>query len=142
MMPHPVETKAGASLRHDKANCIRASMGFLQKSSLFQSEEPYAFRYKADVPVPLTNMETEFLDIDICDLRGQEDAASLDDCGFEVRKLRSDMTYAQFADEKAIQSVYLADLKKQLLDDFGATELDYARVRVGGLYAFARSDQY
>jgi len=105
-------------------------MGFLRKSEVFRSEEPYAFRYQADLAIPLTNMETEFRDVDVYDLRGQEYEAHLSDCGFEFRALKSSMSYEQFWEEDAIRDVYLVDLKRQLQADYGAVEVDFARVRV------------
>lgn len=113
--------------------CLRAQIGFLKKSDRFEHEEPYAFRYKSDLAIPLSNMETEFRDVEIRDLRGQEDKADLDTCGFKIRKLRSSMRYEHFSDQSKIHGVYLKELEQLLKKDFGAVEVDFARVRVSTL---------
>ncbi|KAI5363853.1 hypothetical protein Slin14017_G058170 [Septoria linicola] len=119
------------ALRHDPVRSIAVRFGFLERSPIFDNEEAYAFRYQADVPVPLTNMEMTFRDVTVCDIRGQECHASLDSCGFEIRKLRSEMSYEQYRRPDCIKNIYVRDLKKQLCEDFGASDVDIARVRVG-----------
>lgn len=117
-------------LTHIAANCVIGKIGFLERDPRFLEEEPYAFRYHADLPIPPTNMKTEFLNHAVCDLRGQEDLLSLDSCGFEVRKLRSSMSYEQFEVQDDINKIYLQDIDTQLREDYGATHVDFARVRV------------
>lgn len=109
---------------------VVAPIGFLAKSPVFQHEEPYAFRYKAELPVPQTNMEMQDEKVDVCDMRGQEEMASLDINGFEVRKLRSKMTYNDFESQTLIERIYIPDIKAQLCEDFGAVAVDIERVRV------------
>ena len=113
------------------ARSVVAPIGFLERDLLHEHEEPYAFRYKTDVPVPLTNMRTEFRALRLCDLRGQEGSTSLDTCGFTILKLRSRMRYEQFESEKDIEDIYLHDLKSQFLKEYGADRAYILRVRVG-----------
>lgn len=117
-------------LVHNSGQCITATIGFLSKIPVANDEERYAFRYKADVPIALTNMDTEYVDVKLCDLRGLEDKASLATCGFEIRKLRSTMTYEHFSRHDAIKDIYLHEISAQLIADYGAKEIDFARVRV------------
>ncbi|EME42540.1 hypothetical protein DOTSEDRAFT_155389 [Dothistroma septosporum NZE10] len=116
----------------DPSNCdiLKAPIGFLKRSPVFEHEEPYAFRYQADGLEKLTNMETELVDVDVRDLRGQEQNANLDDCGFEVWKLRSSMLYEQFDDPDAINSIYVAEVKKHLMEASGTDHIEIIRVRV------------
>lgn len=130
MFPQGNHGMRTSDICHDESRSTYARVGFLKQNPAFQDEEPYAFRYKADVPCPSTNMETEFRRIPICDLRGQEASASLETCGFEIRKLRSTMKYEQFADDVEIQRVYLQDIQQQMREDFGAQDMDITRVRV------------
>lgn len=130
-MPHSTHIQsAEPSLEHDLSRAVKAPIGFLKKSALFDNEEPYAFRYRADIPVPQTNMETEYMDVEICDIRGQEERASLQTCGFQIKRLQSAMTYEQFNNPKEVEDVYLQDLKHLLLEDTAVVEVDFDRVRV------------
>lgn len=117
-------------LRHDPSRAVIAPIGFLEPDPAFEHEEPYAFRYQADVPVPLTNMKTKFQRVSVCDLRGQEHVPNLEQNGFEILKLRSEMSYEQFENPESIEGVYVRDLKEQLCEDKGAREVDILRIRV------------
>lgn len=110
---------------------IQASVGFLRRNAVFVQEEPYAFRFKADIPVPLTNMEYENRDVDIHNLRGQEDVPTLQEWGFEIRQMQSSMAYDDFGSEEIIRSKYLPELKEMLMKHYGAVDVDFARQRVG-----------
>ena len=133
MAPYDNDEDGGMiqDLQWEVSRSVFAHIGFLERDAMHEHEEPYAFRYKAEVPVPLTNMRTEFRPLRLCDLRGQEASASLDTCGFSILRLRSSMRYEQFENEKDIQNIYLRDLKLQLLDEYMADRADIVRVRVG-----------
>lgn len=126
-MPPSISSR-GLSL--DVSQYLHANIGFLKHDPKFEEEEPYAFRYVADVPIPLTNMEMQFLSVPIHDIRGQEHKAKLQTCGFEVRKLRSNMSYEQFSSQKCIDTIYARDLRNQLIEDYSAIDVDFARIRV------------
>lgn len=136
-MPHAAPSELeDSNLEHDRSRAIKAPIGFLKRSDIFEREEPYAFRYQADnLPERRTNMETEYMDVEICDIRGQEQRASLDTCGFQVRKLQSSMTYEQFNNPAAVEDVYLRDLRQLLLEEFGAAVVYFERTRVRDICA-------
>lgn len=126
---------APAILEHDQSRAVRAPIGFLKKSAVFDHEEPYAFRYiSEDLPIPQTNMETEYMNVDICDLRGQEEHASLNTCGFQTKRFQSAITYDQFNSPAEVKNIYLRDLEQLLLDDFDAAHVEFDRVRVRNSY--------
>lgn len=105
-------------------------MGFLKRDDRFVDEEPYAFRYMAeDMKIPLTNMETEYPEVQVCNLRGQESRAGLDSCGFEIRKLRSHTKYNELP-EGLVEDTFKDDVIDQLKEDYGASDADVIRVRV------------
>ncbi|KAF2160588.1 hypothetical protein M409DRAFT_70334 [Zasmidium cellare ATCC 36951] len=75
-------------------------------------------------------METEYMNVEICDIRGQEERADLETCGFQIRKLRSAMTYEQFGNPACVEEVYLRDLRQLLLKEFGAAVVHFERTRI------------
>ncbi|KAK4497673.1 hypothetical protein PRZ48_010326 [Zasmidium cellare] len=130
-MYHPPDsTYNRPRLKHSPRRSLDAQIGFLKKSTVFDHEEPYAFRYQADGLEKLTNMEMESIGVTLWDLRGQEEMARLDTCGFEVRTLRSKMTYEQFESKECITKIYVEDIKMQLCEDLGALHVTIERVRV------------
>lgn len=109
----------------------RVSMGFLRKSYVFTSESAYAFRYKADIPCPLTNMENEMVTIPIRDIRDAEPKPSLDEQGFEILSWQSPLVYDQFGSEECVREMYLPALRRLLIAHLGAQRVDFVRHRVG-----------
>lgn len=130
MSPSRNPTYPRPRLKRSSCHLVVAPIGFLTKDAVFDHEEPYAFKYQADGLEKLTNMETEMRRVTLYDLRGQEEMASLDTCGFEIRTLRSKMTYEQFEDQQCIKKIYLEDIKKQMREDLGALSVKIERVRV------------
>lgn len=107
---------------------LTAKIGFLEPNPVFRDEEPYAFRYRAQVPVPLTNMKMVFRNVNIRDLRGQD--VRLDTYGFEVWEWRSRMQYKQFENTSDIENIYVRGLKEQLTQKLHAKSIDIIRSRV------------
>ena len=116
----------------DPSGCdvLKAPIRFLKRSPLFEHEEPYAFRYREVGMEKLTNMETEIVNVDVRDIRGQEHKANLDDCGFEIWKLRSSLSYEQFGNLSIVNDIYVGEVKRQLAEEFGADQIEIIRVRV------------
>jgi hypothetical protein len=77
---------------------VTTSIHFLKRTTAFEEEKPYAFRYDPGaVDVPQTNMEMEEIEgIEIKDMRGLEKQLTLERDGIEVLSLQSKLKYDDF----------------------------------------------
>ena len=106
------------------AKAIISSIHFLEKSPVFLEEKPYAFRFDLDDDsIPQTNMTMKEVEgIAIVNMRGAEDAFTLEKTGFEVIELQSKLAYEDFDDETKIP-VYLRELEELLQRRLGAKQV-------------------
>jgi hypothetical protein len=107
-----------------QAEAIISSIHFLKRSPVFLEEKPYAFRFdREDDSIPQTNMTMEEVEgIAIANMRGAEDAFTLEKNGFEVMELQSKLAYEDFDDKTKIP-VYLRELEELLQRRLGANQV-------------------
>ena len=77
---------------------VTTSIHFLQRTTAFEEEKSYAFRYDPGaVDVPQSNMEMEEIEgIEIKDMRGLDEQLTLEYDGIEVLSLESRLKYNDF----------------------------------------------
>lgn len=98
---------------------MEASIYFLGRDKLYETEKPYSLRFPPDGDHPQSNIRREKFKVTINDMRKGEPPA-LESNGFQVMELQSAMDYEDFANEDMIQSVYLPELQTSLMETLGA----------------------
>lgn len=112
--------------QHEESG-LRAEIYFLEENHLFESEKPFAFRYKPeDWQVPQTNMTMKPYPVFISDIRGREADFSLEVNGFEIMDVGDDIGYQDFFDPKLVQR-YFRKLEQQLKDRLQARHVEVFR---------------
>ncbi|KAF2736408.1 putative CmcJ-like methyltransferase [Polyplosphaeria fusca] len=107
------------------AGDIRASLTFLKPDPLHDHEKPYRLRYDPGPGIPRTNCTTLSQEnIVIKDIRGQEDAYSLDQNGFEVVELESELSPKAFLDIERVKDVWYDELSTMLKNRYGAKRVE------------------
>lgn len=90
---------------------VEAPLYFLDQSDLWDTVKPYNFHYIPKSDVPLHNLLRSYHSVQLRSLRPLIPDLSLDVQGFEVHKLGTCMTYADFKNEKLIEQVYISELE-------------------------------
>ncbi|KAI9712289.1 MAG: hypothetical protein M1820_001502 [Bogoriella megaspora] len=105
---------------------MTASIYFLKRSPLFQTEKPYAFRFPVE-DVAQTNMEMERVDsINISDIRARGKPASLEDDGFAILELEGTVLESGSLNQKNLRS-YFQTLESLLKSYLRAAEVKIFR---------------
>ncbi|KAL8305074.1 hypothetical protein RB598_003022 [Gaeumannomyces tritici] len=106
---------------------VESEIHFLQRSNLFGTEKPYAFRYHVDAPeVQQTNMTMSPALVTIRNIRGFEHHFSLESTGFEVIDVGETIPYESFFDGAAVE-LYLRGLERLLKSRLGALHVEVFR---------------
>lgn len=103
-------------------------MYFLARDPLFDTEKPYSLRFPPQGDLPQSNIKHERHSVAIKSLRDVPNLG-LDERGFEVLETQTNMSYEDFADETKIRSVYLPEVRANLIKKLGARHvhvLDFA----------------
>lgn len=74
-------------------------------------ERPYYYIETPPAGKPKSNFGTEVVDVKIHDLRGNEEALSLDKEAFAFHKIPSALSYADYDDDEKIKAVYYPEIE-------------------------------
>ncbi|KAF2226463.1 hypothetical protein BDZ85DRAFT_191401 [Elsinoe ampelina] len=108
---------------------VTGNLSFLKRASFWDEQKPYRLRYTPENGFPVTNFTYESQDVSIHSLRDEEDKMSLDDSGFEVQKLVSEVPYADFDDYDKVRSVYVQEVVDFVTRLRGARQITQLRRR-------------
>jgi hypothetical protein len=105
-------------------------MYYLERTPLYDTEKPYSIRYHPAEPIPQTNYKKIKHPVTFKSMR-QPDIGpfKINECGFEIIKLESKLSYDEFWDNEKVQEVYLEEVKEALKRELDAKYvhvLDYA----------------
>lgn len=107
---------------------IESSMYYLERVQLYDIEKPYSMRYLPEEDIPQCNYVKVKHPIAVKSLR-ESGPFHIDECGFQLIDIHSDLTYDEFWKNEKLQSVYLPEVEKALKLELGAKYvyiLDYA----------------
>ncbi|KAF2120077.1 hypothetical protein BDV96DRAFT_641935 [Lophiotrema nucula] len=102
-------------------------MHFLDKSDLWDTVKPYTLQYYPKEDFPRDNLLHSPYTVQVKSMR-EIHPTSLDNQGFEVHRLVSQMQYEDFTDEAKIEETYCKELEKHFVEALGAKHvraLDY-----------------
>jgi hypothetical protein len=98
---------------------------FLEKDSKHETEKPYKLQYDPGPGLPRWNCKNESHDgITIHDIRGKESKFTVENQGFEVAKLSTELSPEDFTDEDKVRKVYYNELKDLCKRRFGAQRVE------------------
>jgi hypothetical protein len=114
----------------EDAHSIKSTMYYLDRTHLHDPEKPYSMRYQPDDDIPQTNFKKIERPITVKSMR-QPGAGPfhLNECGFQLIKLKSQLLYDEFWDKERVKRVYIQEVKDALKRELGAKyvyALDYA----------------
>lgn len=107
---------------------IESSMYYLERAQLYDTEKPYSMRYRPEEDIPQCNYVKVKRPIVVKSMRGSGQFR-IDECGFQLIDLYSDLTYDEFWENERVQSVYIPEVQRALRLELGAKYvhiLDYA----------------
>lgn len=105
-------------------------MWYLDRDPLYETEKPYSMRYEPDDEIPQNNLKKIPHPIEVKSMR--EPGAGpfrMEECGFQMIQLHSNLTPDDFWKEELVQKVYVQEVKEALKKELGAKHvhvLDYA----------------
>jgi hypothetical protein len=102
------------------ARDVEANVHFLARDKLFEIEKPYSLRFPPEGDLPQSNIKREKFRVVMNDMRKKGEAPTLQQNGFQIMHMESDMRYADFDDEERIKSLYLPEVESALLKELGA----------------------
>lgn len=103
---------------------LSASINFLQKDELYDTEKPYLLMVEPGEHFPKTNFKLhEPADLTIEDIRDRQHEFTIERNGFKLIKLESQMTYDDYDNETKRLTVYLDEVAKALKSSLGASRV-------------------
>lgn len=103
------------------------SIFYMKKCAKYDIEKPYFFNVPVEdswkPTVQQTNVSYTRKTVAVTDIRGYEDAFSLDRHGFQLGILRTSLCYEEFSSDNSIVTRYYQDVKEFLTKQLGATEV-------------------
>lgn len=104
---------------------VTTELVFLAKDPKHDTEKPYKLQYDPGDTLPRKNCTDEVRnDIQIQDIRGREQDFTLENQGFCVAKLETQLSPEDFDDDAKIKQVYYAELKMMLKSLLGARRVE------------------
>ncbi|KAI1425309.1 hypothetical protein F5Y12DRAFT_784740 [Xylaria sp. FL1777] len=121
-------------------------MYYLDRADLYDTEKPYTMRYQPDENIPQTNFVKVKCPIRVKSMRDSSDGPfKLDECGFQLIQLQSQLSYEEFWDNEKVQSTYVQEVKNALKAELGAKYvfvLDYAVRKRHPSFPVSTGDEY
>lgn len=116
--------------RTEKPPTIKSSMFYLDRDQIYDNEKPYSMRYQPLDGTPQSNFIKSEHPITVRSMR-ERDAGPfhLDECGFQLIPLKSQLKYDEYWDNEKIQQIYVQEVKDALKTELHAKfvhVLDYA----------------
>ncbi|QKX62998.1 uncharacterized protein TRUGW13939_10166 [Talaromyces rugulosus] len=84
---------------------VHAALGFLPNEELFQHERPYSLKFEPPEGLRRTNIQAEYRENIIEDIRGHEDDFNMEKNGFALVPFHTKMTYEDFENEDKILAI-------------------------------------
>lgn len=112
----------------DHGTTIESSMYYLDRVQLYDTEKPYSMRYLPEEDIPQCNYVKVKYPISVRSMR-ESGPFRINECGFQLIDIHSNLTYDDFWINDRVQSVYITEVKKALKLELGAKYvhvLDYA----------------
>jgi hypothetical protein len=111
------------------------SLCYLKYDPIFETEKPFFIRFPVDdyVGAKQTNLEFDFYDVSIEDIRGREDQFKFDIHGFELIEFNSSLKHDDFNDFRHNNNVYI-----QEIEDHFKKKMGFAFVEVYDLLVSTR----
>ncbi|KAK3344776.1 hypothetical protein B0H65DRAFT_524018 [Neurospora tetraspora] len=125
---------------------VRSSMWYLDRDPLYETEKPYSMRYEPDDEIPQNNLKKIPHPIEVKSMR--EPGAGpfrMEECGFQMIQLHSNLTPDDFWKEELVQKVYVQEVKEALKKELGAKHvhvLDYALRKRHESFPFSTGEEY
>ncbi|KAJ4302793.1 hypothetical protein N0V90_001684 [Kalmusia sp. IMI 367209] len=98
---------------------VIASLFFLARLPVYDSEKPFTLRYDPGHGLAASNVESEQHEVEVHNMRLHE--LSYDACGFQYCKIPSAMTYSDYAEEHIIRQKHFPEVKACLKKALGAS---------------------
>jgi len=103
----------------DQDASITASLYFLARRPIYDSEKPFTLRYDPGNSLPASNVESEEHEVEIRNMRLHE--FSYEKCGFQWCRVSSSMEYSDYSDDNIIQQKHFPEVKACLKKALGAS---------------------
>lgn len=103
--------------------CVNATLSFLADDGLYLTERPYSLKFEAPAGLRRSNILVEKHQQNIEDVRGLEKNLTLDENGFVLVHLDTEMTYEDFEEEDRVKAVYLVEVAEMLQKLVGASRV-------------------
>jgi hypothetical protein len=108
-------------------------MVFLERSPTWESTKPYNLQYYPQEDFPMHNHKHSEELVLVRNIQDRDHPPTLDREGFELRQLKTDMTYEDFKSEEKIQEVYCTELEEHFADVLGANHVRTLDFQVSAL---------
>ena len=97
------------------------SLCYLKYDPVFEKEKPYFIRFPVDdyAGAKQTNLEFDFYDVTVEDIRGREDQFKLDVHGFELVKFNSSLKHEEFNDFRDNNNIYIREVEEHFKKTLG-----------------------
>jgi hypothetical protein len=102
---------------------VTATLSFLADDELYKTERPYSLKFEAPDGLRRSNILVEKHQQAIQDARGLEKRLTMEDNGFALVDLDTEMTYDDFEDEERVKAVYLVEVAGMLQSLVGASRV-------------------
>lgn len=111
------------------------SLNFLERHDLYKEEKPYVLTFKPPDGFPSTNVKLDLHeDVEVYDIRGRENEFSIDQNGFALMKLNSQLSYKDFGEDEIVSKIYLKEVADALIKRLGASQVQIFEHVVSSLY--------
>ena len=102
------------------ASSVTASIYFLARNDIFNTEKPYSMRYPPTTGLPQSNVIHDERRISVENMREHLEYLKFEDCGFGFITLHSKMAYDDFSQREKIKTIYLKEIAESLKTALGA----------------------
>ena len=137
-MLFPVATNPLADLLLAAAKLI-ASIWFLQRDKLYETEKPYHIKFKPHGDIPVSNITHCRVDVPVRDLRPLQNDLTLEEDGMMVQHLDTKMKYEGYANPIVVQQLYLKELHHLIQDALGVKNVAIMEYLVGFVNVCSRA---
>ena len=103
--------------------CVNATLSFLADDDLYLTERPYSLKFEAPVGLRRSNILVEKHQQTIQDVRCLNKSLTLDENGFVLVRLDTEMAYEDFEEEDSVRSIYLVEVAEMLQKLVGASRV-------------------
>jgi hypothetical protein len=113
---------------------VHAALGFLPNEELFRHERPYCLKFEPPEGLRRTNIQAEYREHIIEDIRGHEEDFNMDKNGFALVPFHTRMTFEDFESEDKILAVYMPEVAGVIQRLVGAFRVQVFEYVASALY--------